>query len=108
VSDQFGNTVDKEVWVPARAKAWLDGTGVGRAKFDYVYQTPKASMEYAIAYADGNVDDEGTFTTEGDARRRVMAIRRELEVYGIPEDLWPIVMEREVSITRSSWKPLNV
>ena len=108
MSDQFGNTVDKEVWVPARAGDWIDGIGVGKGKFDYVFHTPTTTMEYAVAFADGMLDGEGVHTNEGEARQRLMAIRRELQVYHIPEDHWPILMEREVSITRSSWKPMNV
>jgi hypothetical protein len=114
LSDQFGNTVDREVWVPLTADSWLNDrpigidVGVGKGRFDYVFHTPTTSMEYALAFADGMLDGEGVHTNEGEARQRLMTIRRELQVYHIPEDHWPILMEREVSITRSSWKPMNV
>lgn len=108
MSDQLGNNVDEEIWVPARAKDWIDGIGVGKGKFDYVFQTPTATVEYALALADGRLDREGVHTDEGEARRRLAVIRRELQVYRIPEEYWPILMQREVSVTRSSWKQLDV
>lgn len=108
MSDQFGNHVDGEIWVPLKANDWIDKIGVGKGRFDYVFHTPTASMEYALAFADGELDGEGVHTNEGEARMRLMTIRRELQVYHIPEDCWPILMEREVSVTRSSWKPMNV
>lgn len=108
MSDQFGNHVDKEVWVPLKANDWIDDIGVGKGKFDYVFATPTARMEYCLGFADGSVDSEGTYTSERDATLRLGALRRELALYKIPEDYWPILMEREVSITRSSWKPMDV
>lgn len=94
MSDQYGNHVDGEVWVPV--------------KFDYVFATPTTSMEYALAFADGMLDGEGVYDRESDARRRLVIMREELKHFRIPEEYWPILMEREVSITRSSWKPMDV
>ena len=110
MSDQFGNTVDKDVWVPARARDWLGTTGVGidvgKGRFDYVFATPAATVEYALAFADGMLDGEGVHTDEGEARGRLTAIRKELKFYRIPEEYWPVLMQREVSITRSAWQKI--
>lgn len=102
MSDQHGNNVDKEVWVPARAKDWLDWIEP---------KAPAQSLEtykqWALAHADGSINADH-YISEGTARSELQHIRRQLKEYGIPEAYHPILMERTVEIVAGGWKPLNV
>lgn len=103
--DQYNNHVDKEVWVPAKAKDWLGTTGVGT-----IIPMPvplKTETQYAIAFANGSVGEE-RYKSEGLARGDLMEIRNLLKGYGVDEDQWPVLMERTVETVASSWRILSV
>lgn len=110
MSDQFGNNVDKEVWVPAKAKDWLGTAGVGtvppvsRRLTDVIIDSCK---EYALAHADGSINED-CYSNEGTARQELQYIRKQLKAYGVPEEYHPILMERTVETVAGSWKPLSV
>jgi hypothetical protein len=106
VSDQYGNTVDKEVWAPLKANDWISRPAIG---FDMV-PTPvplTTHKEWALALADGKVDEQ-RYTDEGTARQDLQCIRYDLKGYAIPEEYWPVLMERTVETVATSWKILNV
>ena len=126
MSDQFGNTVDKEIrvpvkgWQPLGKNSWIEDADYVPVEgfIQYVEYTPKdgstkprVEVEYTIAKADGTLV-EGTYPTEGDGRRRLAAIRKELKFYAVPEEYWPILMEREIytaiSVDVGSWRILDV
>ena len=92
--DQYGNKVDGEIWVPLPQQP-------------PVFVPLDSWTEYAIAYANGSVD-EARFKNEGTARMELQSIRGFLKNYGVPEDAWPVLMERTVEIVSSSWRILSV
>ena len=104
MSDQFDNKVDGEIWIASGlTRVTTSGPKDGSQK----PLGTDVKEEYTIAYANGRVDDV-LYDSEGEARLELMAIRRHLQNYGIPEDLHPILMKREVITTTSSWKHLSV
>ena len=90
MSDQFGNHVDGEIWVPLKVPAPL-----------------KTATEYGIAYADGRIDAV-LYDSEGEARMELVYKRKWLENLSIPEEYWPVLMERTVETVASSWRTLRV
>jgi hypothetical protein len=111
LSDQYGNNVDGEIWVPARAKDWIDSVQLGAVK-DGSQKPPmphplNSWSEWAIAYADGSVDEE-RYKDEGEARNVLQYMRRELKDYRVPEEYWPALMERTVETVATSWRILSV
>ena len=104
MSDQFGNHVDGEVWVPLKAGDWIDKVDAPKPP---VFVPLDSWTEYAIAYANGSVD-EARFKNEGTARLELQSIRGVLKSYGVPEEAWPVLMERTVEIMSSSWRILSV
>lgn len=123
MSDQLGNTVDGEIHVPVKDfhtlyYATKDGS---QKPADHEWTIPQRYVmgidvapkgtdikhEYGIAYANGKLDDV-LYDSEGEARLELMVIRNQLNRYGIPEDHWPILMQREVITTTGSWKHLSV
>lgn len=111
MSDQFGNTVDKEVWAPLQAGDWIDKVEIGSVKDGSqkppVFVPLDSWTEWALAYADGTVDEE-RYKKEGDALQALQFDRRHLKEYGIPEEYWPVLMERTVEIVSSSWRITSV
>lgn len=107
--DQYYNQVDREVWVPLKANDWLGSEGVGTVPPPAV-PTPvplTTHKEWALALADGKVDEQ-RYTDEGTARQDLQCIRYDLKGYGIPEEYWPVLMERTVETVASSWRILSV
>ena len=95
MSDQFGNHVDGEIYVPSKAPR---------------FPTPvplKTATEYGIAYADGRVSEE-RYDSEGEARLELVYKRKWLENLGIPEEYWPVLMERTVETVATGWRILSV
>lgn len=111
MSDQFGNNVDEEVWTPLQAGDWIDKVEIGSVKDGSqkppVFVPLDSWTEWALAYADGTVDEE-RYKKEGDARQELMVSRTILKGYGVPEDYWPVLMERTVEIVSSSWRIKSV
>lgn len=127
MSDQYGNNVDKEVWVPARAKDWIDMVQVGSVKdgsqkpAGHEYSIPQRFVlgidlaqspldtyqQWAIALADGTVG-EVVFDSEGAARQELQYERAWLAKLAVPEEYHPVLMERTVETVAGSWKILNV
>jgi hypothetical protein len=109
VSDQYGNHVDGEIWVPLRANDWIDKVEIGAVKDGSQKQAfpMPASLdswkEYAFAHADGSINEE-RYKNEGTACQELQHIRRQLKEYGIPEEYHPVLMERTVEVIASSWK----
>ncbi len=93
MSDQFGNNVDGEIWI--------DKVEYGAVKDG----SQKPVTEYALAYADGSVEEESNYWSEGEALQALQRARRTLFGFGIPEEYHPILMVREVTTTYGSWRP---
>ena len=70
-------------------------------------QKPSTRKQYALAHANGSVNED-YYTTKDTAFLELDYIRRQLKDYGIPEEYWPILMEREVETVVGSWKTLDV
>lgn len=111
--DQYNNHVDKEVWVPLRAKDWIDTVQIGSVKDGS--QKPAAptpvpldsSKQWGIALADGTIG-ETLFDSEGAARRELQYERSWLAKLAVPEEYHPVLMERTVETVATSWKILSV
>jgi hypothetical protein len=101
VSDQYGNKVDGEIWIDQVVQY---GTEDGSQKPKPVLRT---ATEYGIAYSDGRVDDI-LYDSESEARSELVYKRRWLEKLSIPEEYWPVLMERTVETIASSWRILDV
>lgn len=107
--DQYNNHVDKEVWVPLKANDWLGSEGVGTVPPPAV-PTPvplDSYKQWSFAHADGSIGGD-RFRSEGAARQELQQLRDELKGYGIPEEYWPVLMERTVETVASSWRILSV
>lgn len=96
MSDQFGNHVDGEIWVPLKAP-----------KYPLPAAPLKTATEYGIAYADGRID-EVRYDSEGEARLELMYKRKWLGQLSVPEEYWPVLMERTVETVASGWRVLSV
>lgn len=93
--DQFGNHVDREIYVPLKAP-------------EYPMPVPLRTVtEYGFAFADGRIAEE-RYDSEGEARMELVYKRKWLENLGIPEEYWPVLMERTVETVASSWRILSV
>jgi hypothetical protein len=104
VSDQYGNKVDGEIWIDQVVQYYGAKDGSQKPPMP---ASLDSWTEFAIAFADGKIDEE-RFSDEGLARQQLKRIRSLLEEYGVPEEGWPVLMEREVEIIATSWKILNV
>lgn len=106
MSDQFGNTVDKEVWVPLGPSDWISRPAIG---LDVVPMPVPLDTrkQWALAHADGSINEE-RYTNEDTAQAELVYIRKQLKEYGIPEEYHPILMERTVETIASSWRILDV
>ena len=98
MSDRFGNNVDGEIWAPYKVRDWHD-IGVGGSA--------TGEKEYTIAYANGRTR-ESVYAEKCDAVNRLERIRDDLREFAIPEEYWPILMERDVTTNYSSWRHLDV
>lgn len=112
MTDQYGNNVNEEIRVPV--KDWINQVMIGAVKdgsqkpFIRVgTNAPDSWAEFAIAYADGKLDEE-RYSNEGTARQELKRVRRVLEEYGVPEEYWPVLMERTAEIVTGSWKARSV
>ena len=120
MSDQYGNNVDeeirvpikdfhgKETWTPLGIHSWIEtyGTKDGSQKLP----TPvplNTEKQWALAYADGRVDDH-RYDSEGAARQELQYQRAWVARLGIPEEYWPVLMERDVETVATSWRILSV
>ena len=65
------------------------------------------TYDLRIAHADGTVDHV-RYEMETEARYELELIRTQLKMYRIPEEYWPVLMERTVETVASSWKILDV
>ena len=103
--DQYGNSVDGEIRVPVKdfhtQQPWRPLT-----KDDWITPKPvplKTEKEWALAHADGSVNEQ-VYSREGTALGDLEYLRKQLKGYGIPEEYWPVLMERTVETVASSWR----
>lgn len=80
-------------WQPLGKNSWIESAP----------PAPKARSEYAIAYAGGRVDAVHWDTVD-EARAELMYQRSWLARLEIPEEYWPVLMERDVETVASSWR----
>jgi hypothetical protein len=59
--------------------------------------------EFAFAYADGSLNEGMIFTSEKTALLELEYLREKFREYGVPEEYWPILMERTIETVASSW-----
>ena len=118
--DQYGTHVDEEIRIPIKYAGW-DETGEWKPlgvnswiEMVETYGTKdgsqkplKTGKEWAIAHADGTVDHV-RYEMETEAKWELEVIRSQLKMYRIPEEYWPVLMERTVETVASSWKILDV
>jgi hypothetical protein len=78
---------------------WIDMNGIGTAA------GRRQTKEYGVQYHNGVIMERSP--NEGSAMIAVQDLRRLLNSMGIPEDYWPIVVEREVSLTAGAWYGLE-
>jgi hypothetical protein len=114
--DQWNNHVDEEIripikdfhnkteWSPLGKNSWMEKPAVS------IDATPcfvplKTSTEWAIAHQDGSVSE--TYNIEDVARFDLGCAREVLKMYRVPEEYWPILMERTVETVASSWRILS-
>ena len=101
MSDQFDNKVDGEIWITrGLTKVTTSGPKDGSQK-------PGIATQYAIAYANGKLGKQ-VYDSEGAARLDLMEIRNILAGYGVDEEQWPVLMERQLETVALSWKILSV
>ena len=124
--DQYGNSVDGEIsvpvkdfhtqqpWRPLTKDDWIDKVDA-REKYAIpqryvlgidVAPKPvplKTEKEWALAHADGSVNEQ-VYSREGTALGDLEYLRKQLKGYGIPEEYWPVLMERTVETVASSWR----
>ena len=105
MSDKYGNHVDGEVWVPLRANDWIDRVEIGSVKDGS--QKPEVTYQYVLAYPNGKVDEK-VWSALDSAKRDLLDTRTALASLGVPEEFWPILMQREVTRTLGSWQHMNV
>lgn len=74
---------------------WIDISGIG------VVPMTRSAKEYAVEYHNGVIMDRSP--NEGQALIAVQDARRLLNSWGIPEEYWPIVVEREVRLDAGHW-----
>lgn len=112
MSDHLGNNVNEEIRVPVRD--FIDRVEIGAVKDGsqkpepWENSVPVAAhlrnyKEWAVAHSDGKIGGD-TFTSEGKALKELQVHRRHLRGLGIPEEHWPVLLERDVETVASSWR----
>lgn len=61
--------------------------------------------EYAVMYHGGKT--LGPYDSEGACLRTLQHQLKDLHRMGVPEDYWPVMVERRVVTTVGEWKQLN-
>lgn len=97
MTDKYGNKVDGEIWIDRVVQY---GTKDGSQK-------PEVTYQYVLAYPNGKVDEK-IWNSLDPAQRDLQDTRTTLASLGVPEEFWPILMQREVTKTMGSWSILSV
>lgn len=115
--DQWNNSVDGEIripvkgWEPLGRNSWIEKVDTYTPK-DGSQKPPAFTpldtrKEWGIALADGSI--EGVlYETEGEARQELQYKCVWLAKLGVPEEYWPVLMERDVETVATSWRILSV
>lgn len=65
-------------------------------------------FEWVVMLANGTLlDEDKPFETEGEALKSLQRERQHLRAYGVGDEYLPILVRREVVLTKGSWGPTS-